>query len=71
VSVSAGVERDNFVRAVIATLDVSAQFTFLACADISECPNLMGCEAPLPFFGKFLFVLAKDIGDFKPMSVHS
>ena len=71
VPIAAGVESDDFVRAVIAPLDVGAQFTGLARADVSKCPDLMRREAAPPSFQEFLFVLAKDIGDFRPMFVHS
>ena len=55
------------VRSIIATLDVRAEFSGLACADVAECPDLMRREVPRPLFGEFLFVLSKDIGDFWPM----
>jgi hypothetical protein len=71
VPVAAGVERSDFVRAVIAPLDVGPQLAGLACADVAECPDLMEAEYAAPSAGKFLFVLAKDIGDFKPTFGHS
>jgi hypothetical protein len=36
-------------------------------ADVSECSALLGMEHMPPLPEEFLFVLAKDIGDFQPM----
>jgi hypothetical protein len=40
--VAARVKHYDVVRAVIAPLEVSAQFIGLACADVAERPDLMG-----------------------------
>jgi hypothetical protein len=56
---------------VIAAQNVSAGGFGLACADVPECPPLVERQTPIPIIGAFLFVLAKDIGDFRPMFVHS
>ena len=54
---------------VVALLDMAAEGSGAACADVAECPQLGSGEvAPAE---ELLFVLTKDIGDFKPMSAHS
>jgi hypothetical protein len=57
----------DFAGAVIALLDMAAEGTGAACADVTECSKLLGGENLTPLLEKFLFVLAKDIGDFQPM----
>jgi hypothetical protein len=49
---------------------VSAQGGSAACADVTEYSKLMRRESMTPSFEEFLFVLAKDIGDFQPMLAH-
>lgn len=68
--IPAGVECHGLVGAVIALFDVGAERGGLACADVSENSKLMVGNNIAPSFEKFLFVLAKDIGDFKPMVDH-
>jgi hypothetical protein len=68
--IAAGVECGGLSQAVIAPLNVRAEGGGLACADVPEDPKLMVREYVPPSFEKFLFVLAKDIGDFEPMRVH-
>lgn len=63
-SITARVIRDDLFRAVIALLDVSAESDGTACADVPEYPELLGREDITPATEEFLFVLAKDIGDF-------
>jgi hypothetical protein len=58
------------VGAVITLFDVGAERGGLACADVSENSKLMVGNNVAPSFEKSLFVLAKDIGDFKPMFYH-
>ena len=58
------------MRAVIALLRMGAQRGGAACADVPECSQLMGRECMAPSLEELLFVLAKDIGDFEPMSTH-
>ena len=52
---------------MITLFDVGAERRGLACADVSENSKLMVGNNVAPPFEKSLFVLAKDIGDFKPM----
>jgi hypothetical protein len=58
------------MRAVIALLQMSAKRGGAACADVPEGSQLMGRERVTPSLEELLFVLAKDIGDFQPMSAH-
>jgi hypothetical protein len=58
------------MRAVIALLQMSAKRGGAACADVSECPQLLGRKRMVPSLKELLFVLAKDIGDFQPMIAH-
>jgi hypothetical protein len=55
---------------VVTLLDMAAEGSGAAGADVAECPQLRSGEAPL-LAEELLFVLAKDIGDFEPMSAHS
>lgn len=55
---------------LIALFHVRAKFGGSTRADVSECPALLGIEHMPPLPEEFLFVLAKDIGDFKPMFYH-
>jgi hypothetical protein len=66
----AGVKRDGLVRAGITLLDVRPQSGGAACADVPECPPLLPGQSMSPCGEEFLFVLAKDIGDFQPMFGH-
>jgi hypothetical protein len=68
--IPARVIRDGLMRAVIALLHVSAKRGGAACADVTEYSPLMGRECVAPSLEEFLFVLAKDIGDFQPMLDH-
>ena len=68
--IAAGVVCDGLMRAVIALLQMSAKRGGAACADVSECPQLLGRKHMAPSLKELLFVLAKDIGDFKPMIGH-
>src|SRR5437868_2572290 len=70
-SIPARVVRDGLMRAVIALLQMSAQHGGAACADVPECPQLLGRDRMAPSLEELLFVLAKDIGDFEPMPGHS
>ena len=56
--------------ASVALLQMRTKSGGSACADVSECPALMGIEHMPPVPEKLLFVLAKDIGDFQPMFGH-
>jgi hypothetical protein len=51
-------------------LDVSAEGSGAACADVTECSKLLRGDGVAPSLEEFLFVLAKDIGDFQPMFAH-
>ena len=54
------------MRTVIALFPACAQGGGTACADVAECLALLGREGVAPAGEEFLFVLAKDIGDFQP-----
>ena len=54
------------MRTLIALFHVRAQGGGSARADVSEFLALLGIEHMPPLPEEFLFVLAKDIGDFKP-----
>ena len=69
-AIAARVVGDDLTGAAIALLDVSAEGGGSACADVSECPALLGIEHMPPLPEEFLFVLTKDIGDFEPMFAH-
>jgi hypothetical protein len=69
-SIAARVVRDDLLRAAIALLDVSAEGGGAACADVPECPELLGREDMAPTPKEFLFVLTKDIGDFESPCTH-
>jgi hypothetical protein len=69
-SIATGVEYLGLLPAVVAAFDASAQRCGLACADVSEYSPLLRRKYRPPTLKKFLFVLAKDIGDFEPMWVH-
>ena len=56
---------------MVALFDVRAEGGGLACADVSENSKLMVGNYVAPSLEKFLFVLAKDIGDFEPTFDHS
>jgi hypothetical protein len=58
------------VGTLVALFQVRAQSRGSACADVSECPALLGIEHMPPLPEEFLFVLAKDIGGFEPMLAH-
>jgi hypothetical protein len=66
----ARVERDRLMGAVVALLHVSAESGSSACADVTECSELMGGKGAAPSLEEFQFVLAKDIGDFEPVFGH-
>jgi hypothetical protein len=55
--------------AVVTLLDMAAEGSGAACADVTECPQLRSGKTVL-LAEELLFVLAKDIGDFEPMSAH-
>ena len=57
--------------AVVTALDVSAESGGAACADVAERSPLLSGQSMSPGGEEFLFVLAKDIGDFQPMFDHS
>lgn len=63
-AIPTGVECYGLIGAVVALFDVRAEGGGLACADVSENSKLMVGNNVAPSFEKFLFVLAKDIGDF-------
>ena len=67
--IAAGVECHGFVGAVVALLDARTERGGLASADVSENSKLVAGKDVAPLIEKFLFVLAKDIGDFEPMSI--
>jgi hypothetical protein len=69
-SIATGVEYFGLMRTVVTAFDARAQRCGLACADVSEYSQLLGRKYRPPTLKKFLFVLAKDIGDFEPMWVH-
>jgi len=58
------------MRTLIALFHVRPEGGGAACADVSECSALLGIEHIPPLPEEFLFVLAKDIGDFKPILDH-
>jgi hypothetical protein len=64
---TAGVIRDAFVCTRVALLHVCAEGRRTACADVSEYAPLLLGKCMSPGGEEFLFVLTKDIGDFKPM----
>jgi hypothetical protein len=54
---------------VVALLDMAAEGSGAACADVTECPQLRSGEtAPAE---ELLFMLTEDIGDFEPMWAHA
>jgi hypothetical protein len=55
---------------LVALFQVRAKSRGAARADVSECSALRGMEHMPPLPEEFLFVLAKDIGDFQPMLAH-
>lgn len=69
-SITARVVRDDLFRAAITLLEVSAEGDGAACADVPECPELLGREHVAPKPEEFLFVLTKDIGDFESPCAH-
>lgn len=69
-AIAAGVEDEELVRAVVALFPASAESGGSACADVAEGLALLGREGVAPAGQEFLFVLAKDIGDFQPMWGH-
>jgi hypothetical protein len=69
-AISARVVRDGLMRTVIALLQMSAKRGGAACADVTECSQLVGRECMARSLEELLFMLAKDIGDFQPMSGH-
>lgn len=60
----------NLTGTAIALLDVSAQRGGAACADVTEYSKLLCGDRMALLLEEFLFVLAKDIGDFQPMFGH-
>ena len=70
VAIPAGVVGNGLVGAVVALLEVGAESGGAAGADVSEGSALRGIERLPPLPEEFLFVLAKDIGDFEPMFAH-
>jgi hypothetical protein len=69
VAVPAGVVSDDLAGAVLTLLDMAAEGSGAACADVTECPQLRSGEtAPAE---ERLFMSTEDIGDFEPMSVHA
>jgi len=58
------------VRAVITALEMSAESGGAAGADVAEPSPLLPGQGMPPGGEEFLFVLSKDIGDFKPMFGH-
>ena len=58
------------MRTLVALFQVRAKSRGSARADVSEGPALPGIEHMPPLPEEFLFVLAKDIGDFEPMLAH-
>ena len=55
---------------LVALFRVRAKRSGSARADVSECSALLGVERMPPLPEEFLFVLAKDIGDFQSMFDH-
>jgi len=70
-SIAARIVSDDLAGATITLFNMAAEGSGTACADVAECPKLPGGENTTPLFEELLLVLAKDIGDFQPMSVHS
>jgi len=68
VPVPARVVSEDLAGAVVTLLDMAAEGSGAACADVTERPQLRGGETALA--EELLLVLAKDIGDFEPMSAH-
>jgi hypothetical protein len=68
--IPARVVGDDLTGAAIALFYMSAKGGGAACADVTECSKLMCGEGMTPSLEEFLFVLAKDIGDFQPMLGH-
>lgn len=68
---AAGVVRNGLMGAGIALLEVASESGGAACADVAERPPLLPGQSVSPRGEEFLFVLAKDIGDFQPMFGHS
>ncbi len=58
------------MRTLIALFHVRAKGGGAARADVSKCSTLLGIEHMPPLPEEFLFVLAKDISDFKPIFDH-
>ena len=67
---AAGVVRNGLMGAGIALLQVASESGGAACADVAERPPLLPGQSVSPSGEEFLFVLAKDIGDFQPMFGH-
>jgi hypothetical protein len=65
VPVPARIVCDELMGAGIAQLDMAAEGSSAACADVTKCPQLRSGETAL-LAEELLFVLAKDIGDFEP-----
>ena len=67
-AVPAGIVSKGLSGAGIALLEMAAEGSGSACADVTERPQLSpGETAPAE---ELLFVLTEDIGDFEPMSAH-
>jgi len=58
------------MRTLITLFHMRAKGGGAARTDVSECSALLGIEHMPPLPEEFLFVLAKDIGDFKPVFDH-
>ena len=68
-AVPAGIVSEGLSGVGIALLEMAAEVSGAACADVAECPQLRsGKVAPAE---ELLFVLTEDIGDLEPMSAHS
>jgi hypothetical protein len=69
-SVQARVRHDRFTLATVAYMQMTAQCRGSTRTDIAKRLQLAVRQDRPPPLQKLLFVLAKDIGDFRPMLFH-
>src|SRR6266849_3676118 len=65
--IATGLVCDDLVCAVVTLLQVCAERSGTACADVSECLPLLARQYFSPAIQELLTVLAEDIGDFQPI----
>src|SRR5712692_6372014 len=68
--IATGLVCDDLVCAVVTLLQVCAERSGTACADVSECLPLLARQYFSPAIQELLTVLAEDIGDFQPRLGH-